>query len=103
MQKYDKHLRCLKLNLYANTNQAGILLARRVKAVQTRAKIQYLTQPTNNNKITTPQEKPDQFADYYGALHNLKDDPHTPQPTIENIEAFLEKINLPKLSEPQLS
>lgn len=92
MQKYDKHLRCLKLNLYANANRAGKLLAGRVKAVQTRVRIQYLFNPNNKHKTTDPQEMANLFADYYGALYNLKDDPHTPKPSIEPSTPYLSYI-----------
>lgn len=30
------------------------------------------------DKITNPQETANQFAEYYGALYNLRNDPHTP-------------------------
>lgn len=43
------------------------------------------------------------FADYYGELYNLRSDPHSPQPSKEEIITFLEKIKQPKLSEAHLA
>lgn len=54
MQQYDKHLRCLKRNLYANANHAGKLLANRVKPAQLRSRTQYLIHPTTKHNIISP-------------------------------------------------
>lgn len=102
-QKYDKHLRRLKLNSYANANRAGKYLASRIKAARTKTIIAYLTHSTLHHKISNPQEIANQFADYYGALYNQNKDKSTPQPNIVNIQQFLQKINLPSLTEDQLT
>lgn len=47
-------------------------------------------------------QKIDLFADYYGSLYNLKDDPSTPQPSEVDIDSFLLTVDLPKLSTAQL-
>lgn len=101
-QQYDKHLRRLRLNYYANANRAGKYLAYRLKAVRTKTRIAYLKHPTSSHKVVNPQDIANQFAEYYSSLYNLHTDPITPQPTSDKTQMFLQRINLPSLSEHQL-
>lgn len=64
-QQYDKYLRRLQLNYYANGNRAGKYLANRLKAAHTKSRIPFLQHPTMQHKIVDPQAIANQFADYY--------------------------------------
>lgn len=88
-QQYDKYLSRLKMQSYANSNRAGKYLANLIKAVRTKSRIAYLIHPTLHPKVTNPQEIADQFADYYSALYNLKDNLQTPQPKEEDMQRTL--------------
>lgn len=55
-QKYNLHLRRLKLNHYANANRAGKYLARWLKVACTKTKIAHLIHPTQDFMITNPQD-----------------------------------------------
>lgn len=76
-QQYDTHLRCFRLNYYANANRAGKYLANRLKAARTKNRIAYLKHPTLSHKIMNPQDIANQFAKYYSSLYNLHIDPNT--------------------------
>lgn len=102
-QKFDFHLRRLKLNHYANAKRAGKYLAGRLKAACTKTRIAHLVHPTQNVKTTNPQDIANQFAKYYGALYNLHTDDSTPQPSTEKIQEFLQKLKLPSLSSTDLT
>lgn len=44
----------------------------------------------------------DTFANYYSTLYKLRDNPNTPQPSLSDIQNFLDKLHLPLLTEDQL-
>lgn len=74
----------------------------RAKNAKAKSRIAHLLHLSLIHKITNPQEITNQFAEYYGALYNLQNEPHAPQLTAEGNEFFLHKLHLPSLSDPQL-
>lgn len=69
--------------------------------VRYKSKIPFLFHPSSKIKLVDPQKIADAFSKYYDSLYNIKDDPGTMQPTPE-LNAFLNNIDLPSLSEEQL-
>lgn len=92
----------LKLQFYVNANRAGKYLANRLKRVRSKARVSHLIHPTLTHRLINPQDIANQFADYYGAIDNLREDPKIPQPTSEDIKNFLKQLHLPTLSEYHL-
>lgn len=61
------------------------------------------THPHTKQTLTNPQDIANAFSDYYSDLYNINKDSSTPQPSHEDIDAFLQQITLPKLSDAQLA
>lgn len=100
LQDYEKSLKRLKLNFYSGGDKAGKFLANRVKILQARNKIPYISS-NSENKIHDPRLIADAFA-YYSSLYNLHSDNSVSQPSSESVQAFLQMVSLPELYPPQL-
>lgn len=99
LQDYNYSLNKLKWNSYLQGDRPGRFLANRVKTIQAKSKIPFLTK----GKIHDPRSIANAFAEYYSKLYNLKDDPSLPPVTSDSIQTFLDKVNLPSLSCSQLT
>lgn len=62
-----------------------------------------MTNPKTGKIVTNPKEIADTFSDYYESLYNLKDVPDTHQSSDDMIKDFLTSVNLPTLSQTELS
>lgn len=101
LQDYERSLKRLKLNFYSNGDRSGKFLAKRVKILQARNKIPFITTNTGD-KIHDPRHIADAFAEYYSALYNLQSDDSLPLPSSETVQTFLRKVSLPEVSPSQL-
>lgn len=72
-------------------------MALRIKGHHINIKITHLYHPTSKQKLIDPQAIADAFNHYYNTLYNLKDASTITQPSIEEIDSFLQEINLPKV------
>lgn len=95
--------RKLKARSYATNNKAGKTMAARIKGQRIKSKISYLYHPHSHNKLLNPQAIANAFSTYYSNLYNLNTDEHTHQPNQEEIQTFLNHINLPSLSPEQIT
>lgn len=93
----------MRANFYAHGNRAGKLMAALIQKRKSKQKIPYILNPTQDNKMFHPRDIANAFKEYYRKLYNLKDDPSVKQPTDSNIENFLASLQLPTLSDEQLS
>lgn len=92
----------LRLRYYSSHNKAGKCLAFRLKSRRIKSNIPFLYHPSSKQRLTNPQHIADAFADYYGSLYNLKNDLSVPQPSLDAISSFVDKLNLPSLSPSEL-
>lgn len=101
-QGFEKSQKCLKMTFYAAGKRAGKLLTQQIKGYHTKSQIPHLYHPTTREKLTNPQAIADALRAYYSAFYNLKDDVSTPQPDHTAIQTFLDKVQLPSLTDSQL-
>lgn len=94
LHEYERSLKRLKMNFYSQGGRNGKFLANRVRILQARNKIPYITSAPGN-KIYDTRGTADAFADYYSALYNLKNEKSLPAPSPSAIQVFLDKISLP--------
>ncbi|XP_063816354.1 uncharacterized protein LOC135055814 [Pseudophryne corroboree] len=87
----------LKQKYYTLGNRAGKLLARKLRGKNLINRIKYLANSDGPPSLN-PKDIANQFASYYRKLYNLKQDPLTPQPSLQLIRSFLDSINLPSIS-----
>lgn len=91
----------IKATSYATSNKAGKLLATKLRGKRLKTKISQIIHPHTNIPQSNPQDIANTFSDYYSDLYNLKQDTKTPQPSPEEINLFLQSIQLPTLNEKQ--
>lgn len=65
------------MSYYANSNEAGKLLANHVRGHRHKTKIPYVLDSTTQEKLHQPQAIADAFSWCYISLYNLQEDPHT--------------------------
>lgn len=93
----------LKAKSYAkNRNKAGKPMALRIKEHRLKSKIAYLYHLTTCDKLLNPQSIADAFSCYYSNLYNINAGENTYQPSQEEIQPFLNHINLLSLSSVQI-
>lgn len=90
------------MTYYINGNRAGKLLAQNLRGHRYRTKIPYIFHPGTKQKEFHPQKIADAFSFYYRSLYNLKNDPATHQPTLEEINKSLAGVPTPELTLDQL-
>lgn len=79
--------------------KAGKLLAQQIKGHRIKSQIPHLYHPTTWEKLTNQKVIADAFRAYYSVLHNLKDNASMPQPDHAAIQSFLDKVQLPSLTD----
>uniref|UniRef100_A0A8C5MCX6 Reverse transcriptase domain-containing protein n=1 Tax=Leptobrachium leishanense TaxID=445787 RepID=A0A8C5MCX6_9ANUR len=88
-----------KARFYAFQNKPGRLLARKFKPSRTPTKVAAIR--TAQGLIHNPIAIANEFAIYYESLYNLAIADSTPNPTADDINAYLANLNLPSLTTTQ--
>lgn len=103
LSNYEYQLKRSKVKYYHSINKPCKLMEKRVASVRGSSWIPYILSRSHNHKVIDPQDIADEFSAFYLKLYNLRDDSsvHTPSP--QEIDSFLTPLNLPTLSEPQLT
>lgn len=97
LNSFEQVQRKIRATYYSTSNKAGKLLAQRLKGRRTKTQIPHMTHPHTKQMLTNPQDIANAFSDYYSDLYNISRDSSTSQPSHDDIDAFLQKITLPKL------
>ena len=102
LDSYEKAHTRFGAKHYSTGNKAGKAMAARIKGHYAKTKIAHIYHPASKQKLVDPSAIAEAFRHYYNTLYNLKEDSSVPQPSPQDISAFLEHINLPRLSSDQL-
>lgn len=102
LEKFDIIQKRCKMHFYSSGNKAGKLLAQQIKGQRVKAHIPFIYHPTTNEKLRNPQDMADAFSAYYSTLYNIKNEPSLTQPNHTAIQAFLDSIQLPHLTDRQI-
>lgn len=101
LQDYNNSLSRFKWNFYSQGDKPGRFLANRVKFLQAKSKIQFIT-TASGSRLYDPRSITNSFAEYYSNLYNIQDDPSIPPVTPAAVQTFLSKLSLPSLNPSQL-
>uniref|UniRef100_A0A8C5N3Y4 Reverse transcriptase domain-containing protein n=1 Tax=Leptobrachium leishanense TaxID=445787 RepID=A0A8C5N3Y4_9ANUR len=93
-------LQRLRANRYSTANRVGHSLALRLRTLQQSTRTSFLLN-SRGERIYKPQDIANEFATYYRALYNIRDGTAGPGPSVSDIRGYLDKINLPTLSQTQ--
>lgn len=91
------------MQLYSCGNKPGKLVAQQIKGNQTKTHISFLFHPVSKQKLTEPQAIANTFSAFYDTLYNLRDNKLLPQPDDNSIQAFLDPVHLPQLTNDQVA
>ncbi|CAH2285435.1 Hypothetical predicted protein [Pelobates cultripes] len=90
----------LQRHFYGTGNKAGKLLASQLKSKYLQTKIPYILSKAQI-KIYNPTDIVNELASFYEDLYNLNANENTHTPDETEIQTFLERIQLPKISQQQ--
>lgn len=101
LESFDKMQRKIKAVSYFTSNKGGKALAHRINGYRTKTRIAYMYHPHIKAKVTDPQSIADAFSAYYSGLYHLNYDQTMHQPSLEDINTFLNQVSFPKITTEQ--
>uniref|UniRef100_A0A8C5P8P1 Reverse transcriptase domain-containing protein n=1 Tax=Leptobrachium leishanense TaxID=445787 RepID=A0A8C5P8P1_9ANUR len=91
-------VRRLRTKMYLYNNKASKMMANRLRKKVAKTRIERMV-AADGTTCHHPQQIAECFAQYYTKLYNLRQDTTLAQPTIQEIFPFLQRLNLPTISE----